>query len=86
MWNYRILKSKDTNGNVRHAIYEVYYDSDEKPIMWTEEPQLPEHFEEPGNEEDPIKSIKEILLMMLKATIKPVLEIPDEKDSKAGLS
>lgn len=40
-WNYRWLKSvEDYDGEqeISYALHEVYYDKEEKPFMWTEEP------------------------------------------------
>lgn len=68
-WNYRIVRCRDSFGNIYFALMEVYYDGDGKPINRTEEPT-----DFVSDEEEGAQAITDALEMALNdARKRPVL-------------
>jgi len=65
MWNYRVMKRKNEEGEYDYGIYEVYYDDKGKVISWTQNAMTPVC----PSEED----LKYELEIMLKALSKETL-------------
>lgn len=65
-WNYRVFRQTYKDIHTYH-IYEVYYDKNGKPEMWTDDPV------EPGGET--LKDLASDLKYMAQALKRPVLEI-----------
>ena len=88
-WNYRWLKiivdipKCDDDGNLTgetyyesyYELHEVYYDNDEKPFMWTEDPVR--------LQTDDANELMDLIKKALDAAMKPVLLLTetDEKDT-----
>lgn len=34
-WNYRVIRSKDPDGEYYYAIHEVYYNNNQEPDSWS---------------------------------------------------
>jgi len=69
MWNYRIL-AKEYNDEVYFQIHEVYYDSNEKPNGYTENPI--------SVGAETVDGIKWVLSKMAEAYEKPILWCGDK--------
>lgn len=85
-WNYRWLKiivdtpkindnyevvEGETEQEIYYALHEVYYDKDEKPFMWTEEPAK--------LYADNCEDLIELIGRMLDAASKKVLLVQNDK-------
>ena len=79
-WNYRVIRSENSDGAVWLGICEVYYDEDGTPSSRTDIPKVVSDDAEPSA----LDQMRSTLKMMLKALDKPVLddfvnsEAPDE--------
>ena len=69
-WNTRIIKHNE-HGETYYGIHEVYYDKDDKPVMWSDKP-IKIVFED---EEE----LNTILRLILEAKYKTILELKDEE-------
>jgi hypothetical protein len=68
-WNYRVIKlhQPDFEGDACYQFAEVYYDSENEPVGYSECSML----------SDTVEGLQELADRLLKATTQPVL---DEKD------
>jgi len=67
MWNYRVIEFVEKNGNPYRQIHEVYYDSDDKPDAYNENPASVVW------DTDEKVAGKSILLIMTRPLTEPVL-------------
>ena len=70
-WNYRVIRSREANGEFYYAIHECYYDGDRLPHSWTLSPVsvIGETHAE----------LLTTLQQMHRAVLEPVLEQCDER-------
>jgi hypothetical protein len=70
-WNYRVIRSREANGEFYYAIHECYYDGDRLPHSWTLSPAsvIGETHAE----------LLTTLQQMHRAVLEPVLEQCDER-------
>lgn len=64
-WNYRVLH-RNSHGEDQYGVHEVYYDTEDKPIMCTENSQ--------GVHGETLHAAKRDAALLLRAFLKPVLE------------
>ena len=70
-WNYRVIRSREANGQFYYAIHECYYDGDRLPHSWTASPVS-------GSGETHAELLM-TTLQMHRAVLEPVLEQRDER-------
>jgi len=69
-FNYRLLKHESEHGDW-HAIHEVFYNGDGKPILCSVEPI---NVQIPPNSSEPKESAEEVLRRISEATDKPIID------------
>lgn len=72
-WNYRVMRKKSKNGEVRYAIHETYYDGG-KVTGWTRDAI--------GPRGDTLAELKNDYKFMASALKKPVLDYETGKEIK----
>ena len=70
-WNYRVIRSREANGEFYYAIHECYYGGDRLPDRWTASPVCV------GGETH--AELLTTLQQMHRAVLEPVLEQCDER-------
>jgi hypothetical protein len=71
-WEYRVLRQKHANGDVTHAIHEVYHDvGDKKVMLATDKPVAVISIDHPHQ-------LADMLAKMKLALDKPVLDYDDD--------
>jgi hypothetical protein len=69
-WNYRVIRSREPNGEFYYAIHECYYDGDRLPHSWKSPASVG------GETHDELLTT---LQQMHRAVLEPVLEQCDER-------
>ena len=70
-WNYRVIRSREANGEFYYAIHECYYDGDRLPHSWTASPA--------SVSGETHAELLTTLQQMHRAVLEPVLEQCDER-------
>jgi hypothetical protein len=76
-WNYRVIRSREPNGEFYYAIHECYYGDDRLPHSWTASPA--------SVSGETHAELLTTLQQMHRAMLEPVLEQCDERLVEIGV-